>query len=81
MIFQRNHYARLSIKYVSEYEIGQLEELLRGASNLKHLQVGDSHKGGLSIVKSVTSTRGKIVQDKGSMPPDIRVDGTGSSSL
>ncbi|KAG0197765.1 hypothetical protein BGX31_004773, partial [Mortierella sp. GBA43] len=67
MIFQRNHFARLSIEDVQEDEIDQLEEFLRGASSLKHLRIGCRYDKSLTFIDRVMSTREKIIEDTGSI--------------
>ncbi|KAG0213689.1 hypothetical protein BGX31_001223 [Mortierella sp. GBA43] len=63
---RREHLAQLSIKDVQSNEVDQLEELLRGTTSLKHLQIGCHYESSLTVVDRVISTREKIIQDTGS---------------
>ncbi|KAI8349157.1 hypothetical protein B0O80DRAFT_501571 [Mortierella sp. GBAus27b] len=58
--------ARLTIRDISGDEVNQLEELLHGASSLKHLRIGCYYERSLAIIDRVISTREKIIQDTGS---------------
>ncbi|KAI8349050.1 hypothetical protein B0O80DRAFT_429165 [Mortierella sp. GBAus27b] len=65
-VIQKEHIVRLSIMDVQRNEVGQLANVLRGASSLKHLRVGCDYRTSLTVVDSVISTRETIIQDTGS---------------
>ncbi|KAG0218248.1 hypothetical protein BGX31_011659, partial [Mortierella sp. GBA43] len=56
-LIEKNYLTRLSINDLPWNQVERLAELLRGASNLKHLRIGCEYMTSLTILNSVIPTR------------------------